>query len=88
VLSPLGPPKGTAGHYELSTTFEYLRVARKLLGLPATASALEHGVLSWSDVGEITRVAEEETEADSVPSPLGPPEGTVETSPRSDPTGL
>src|SRR6266542_921610 len=51
------------GHYELSTTFEYLRVARKLLGLPATASALEHGVLSWSDVGEITRVAEEETEA-------------------------
>ncbi len=50
------------GRYEPSTTFDYIRIARKLLGLPATTTALEHGVLSWSDVGEVTRVAEEETE--------------------------
>src|SRR5688572_18871304 len=50
--------------YEPSTVFEYMRIARKLLGLPVTTTALEHGVLSWSDVAEVTRVAEEETEAE------------------------
>src|SRR5262245_13228222 len=46
-FSSVGGYAAKIGHYEASTTFEYLRVARKLLGLPATWAALEHGGLSW-----------------------------------------
>jgi hypothetical protein len=42
---------------------EKLRVAEALEGLPAVASWLESGTLSWSAVREITRVAVPETEA-------------------------
>ncbi len=61
---------GTFGEY-VESIFGYgrrcvqekLRVAEALEGLPAIASSLEGGTLSWSAAREITRVAVPETEA-------------------------
>jgi len=45
------------------TAREHLRVARALVGLPKTLAALAAGVVSYSQVRAITRVAEAHTEA-------------------------
>jgi HNH endonuclease len=48
--------------YSPRSTYEKLRVAEALEGLPALALALEEGALSWSALRELTRVASAETE--------------------------
>ena len=48
--------------YKPRSTQEKLRVAEALEALPAMASSLESGSLSWSAVRELTRVAVAETE--------------------------
>jgi hypothetical protein len=48
--------------YTARTTQEKLRVAEALEELPAVAQALEGGLLNWSAVLELTRVAVEDTE--------------------------
>jgi hypothetical protein len=45
-------------------TYDVLRVARALPGLPATCDAYDSGKITWSDLEEITRIADGETEAD------------------------
>src|SRR5512134_3800792 len=45
------------------TAREHQRVARALVGLPKTLAALQAGVVSYSQVRAITRVAEAHTEA-------------------------
>ena len=49
--------------YKPRSTQEKLRVAQALEELPATARALESGLLGWCAVRELTRVAVAETEA-------------------------
>jgi hypothetical protein len=46
------------------TTEEKLRVAEALERMPQIEAALEEGLLHWSAVRELTRVADEHTEAD------------------------
>jgi hypothetical protein len=48
--------------YKPRSTQEKLRVAEALEELPAIRAALETGVLNWSAVRELTRVAVPETE--------------------------
>src|SRR5262245_17185989 len=57
--------------YRPRSTHEKLRVAAALESLPALASALEAGRLSWSAVRELTRVAVAETESDWLELALG-----------------
>jgi hypothetical protein len=48
--------------YAPRSTYEKLRVAEALEGLPVLARALEEGGLSWSALRELTRVASADTE--------------------------
>jgi hypothetical protein len=50
--------------YAPRAAFERLRVAEALDGLPKLAAALREGVLKWSAVREISRIAVPETEAE------------------------
>ena len=50
--------------YQPHTAHERMRVARALVQLPETAAALSQGVLSYSGVRELTRVAIAETETE------------------------
>ena len=53
---------GQALDVEVCTAREWLRIGKALLGLPMTDSAFEDGVLSYTKVRTLTRVATAETE--------------------------
>jgi 5-methylcytosine-specific restriction endonuclease McrA len=57
--------------YSARMTRERLRVALALEGLPRTAEALRGGLLHWSAVREITRVATPETEVEWIDAATG-----------------
>ncbi len=48
--------------FHSSKTYEYLRVARSLPGLPQTTERFNEGRISWSAVREVTKIATTETE--------------------------
>ncbi len=58
---------------ERSITFEYLRVARELRGLPRSEEEFRSGRLNWSALREITKVATSETEEEWIDFALKPP---------------
>lgn len=62
---------------ELSTAREQVRVARTLRELPATAAAVEAGVLSYAKARAITRVARAETERELLDVAHNAPAGAL-----------